>query len=164
MGADAAALYVWELLMLRHGGNCPDASNGTANTWLAFLDIESFFHRVWRHGLLHQLWTAGVHGKAFLLFSSYLELTTVTVKVEGMISDSWESARGLLQGSILSMLRSALYLSSLQHLLEQAAQGARWTTREGHTVRTNSRFHVDDGLLPAETKEALQRMLDIVAR
>ena len=116
--------------MLRHGSQCPDASNGTANTWSAFLDIESFFDRVWRHGLLHQLWTAGVHGKAFLLFSSYLELTTVAVKVEGWISDSWESALGLLQGSILSMLLSALYISSLQHLNEQAIQGARWTTSE----------------------------------
>ena len=124
LGADAAALHVWELLMLRHGGHCPDAIDGTANTWLAFLDIESFFDRVWRHGLLHQLWTAGVRGKAFLLFllfCSYLELTTVAVIVEGRTSDSWESAFGLLQGSVLSMLLSALYLSSLQHLLGQAA-------------------------------------------
>ena len=62
------------------------------------------------------------------------------------------------------MLLSELYLSSLQHLLEQAAHGARWMTAEGRIVRTNSRFYVDDGLLPAETKEVLQGMLDIVIR
>ena len=55
LGADAAALYVWELLMLREGGRCPDARNGKASTWLPFLDIESFFDLVWRHGLLHNL-------------------------------------------------------------------------------------------------------------
>ena len=43
LGADVAALYVWELLMMRHKSHCPDAHKGTANTWLAFLDIESFF-------------------------------------------------------------------------------------------------------------------------
>ena len=31
------------------------------------------------------------------------------------------------------------------------------------TKRPNSRFYVDDGLLPAETKQALQRMLNIVS-
>ena len=41
LGADAAALYVWELLMLRSEGKCPDAINNKAKTWLAFLDIES---------------------------------------------------------------------------------------------------------------------------
>ena len=54
LGADAA-LYVWELLLLREGGRCPDARHGRADTWLAFLDIESFFDRVWTHGLLYQL-------------------------------------------------------------------------------------------------------------
>ena len=138
--------------MLRHGGHCPDASNGTANTWLAFLDIESFFDRVWRHGLLHKLWTAGMRGKAFMLCCSYLELTTIVVIVEGRISDSWESALGLLQGSVLSMLLPALYLSPLQHFLERAEHGSRWTTHDCHAVRTNSRFYVDDGLLPARKK------------
>ena len=89
LGADAAALYVLELLLLREGGRCPDARNGRANTWLAFLDIDSFFDRVWRNGLLHQLWEAGVRGKSFLLFHSYLELIIVAVIVEGCISESW---------------------------------------------------------------------------
>ena len=60
LGADAAALYMWELLMLCEGGRCPDARDGKASIWLAFLDIESFFDRVWRHGLLYNLRTAGV--------------------------------------------------------------------------------------------------------
>ena len=124
LGADAAALYVWELLMLRAGGRCPDAVYGKATTWLAFLDIESFFARVWRKGLLYQLWNAGVRGKAFLLFRSYLELIIVAIIVERRISNSWESTLGLLQGSILSMLLCALYLSSLQFLLEQKGLGA----------------------------------------
>ena len=94
--------------MLREGGRCPDARNGKASTWLAFLDIESFFDRVWRHGLLYNLWTTGVQSKAFLLFRSYLELTIVAIIMEGRISDSWESTLGLLQGSIISMLLSAL--------------------------------------------------------
>ena len=126
--------------MLREGGRCPDARHGRADTWLAFLDIESFFDRVWRHGLLYQLWEAGIRGKAFLLFRSYLELTIVAVIIEGCVSDPWESTLGLLQGSVLSMLLSALYLSSLQHLLEKAACGARWRTATGTAVRTNNRF------------------------
>ena len=70
MGADAAALYVWELLTLRAAGRCPDAVNGKARTWLAFLDLESFFDRVCWKGLLYMLWHAGVRGKAFLLLRS----------------------------------------------------------------------------------------------
>ena len=61
------------------------------------------------------------------------------------------------------MLRSALYLSSLQHLLEKADRGARWLIATGTIVRTNSRFYVDDGLLPAESKQALQSLLDVVS-
>ena len=97
--------------MLRERGRCPDARHGRADTWLAFLDIESFFDRVWRHGLLYKFWEAGIRGKAFLLFRSYLELTIVAVIIEGCVSDPWESTLGLLQGSVLSMLLSALYLS-----------------------------------------------------
>ena len=146
LGADAAALYVWELLMLRAAGQCPDAVNGKATTWLAFLDLESFFDRVWRKGLLYQLWNAGVRGKAFLLFRSYLEITIMPIIIDGRISDSWESTLGVLQGSVLSMLLSALYLCSLQLLLDEAKLGARWKAADGSIRQTNSRFYVDDGL------------------
>ena len=138
-------MYVWELLNLRSAGRCPDAKHGKATTWLAFLDLESFFDRVWRKGLLYKLWKAGVRGKGFLLFRSYLELTIVSLIINGRISDSWESTLGLLQGSVLSMLLSPLYLSSLQLLLEQAGHGARWFAADGSIKQTNSRFYVDDG-------------------
>ena len=82
LGADAAALYVWELLTLRAAGKCPDAVNGKAMTWLAFLDLESFFDRVWRKGLLYMFWHAGVRGKAFLLFRSYLEVTIMFIIID----------------------------------------------------------------------------------
>ena len=108
---------------------------------------------------IYKLWEAGIRGKAFLLFRSYLELTIVAVIIEGCVSDPWESTLGLLQGSVLSMLLSALYLSSLQHLLEKAT-----CTATGTAVRTNSRFYVDDGLLPAEIKQALQTLLDVVSQ
>ena len=88
----------------------------------------------------------------------------MAVIIEGCVSDLWESTLGLLQGSVLSMLLSALYLSSLRHLLEKAACGARWWTATGIAVRTNNRFCVDDGLLPAESKQALQTMLDVVSQ
>ena len=61
------------------------------------------------------------------------------------------------------MLLSAFYLSSLQSLLEQAELGALWKTADGNIKRTNNRFYVDDGLLPAETKHALQKSPDIVS-
>ena len=132
-------------------------------TWLAFLDLESFFDRVWRKGLLYMLWHAGVRGKALLLLRSYLEVTILYVIINGHISESWESTLGVLQGFVLSMILSALYLCSLQLLLDQAKHGARWIAAHGTIRQTNSRFYVDDGLLPAETRSALQLMLDIVS-
>ena len=78
LGADAAALYVWELLMLRAAGQCQDAVNGKATTWLAFLDLESFFDRVSRNGLLYKFWNAGVRGKAFLSCCSSFCVRLVT--------------------------------------------------------------------------------------
>ena len=60
------------------------------------------------------------------------------------------------------MILSALYLCSLQLLLDRAKQGERWIAADGTIRRTNSRFYVDDGLLLAETKSALQQMLEIV--
>ena len=61
------------------------------------------------------------------------------------------------------MILSALYLCSLQLLLDEAKHGARWIVADGSIRQTNSRFYVDDGLLPAETRSALQLMLDIVS-
>ena len=49
------------------------------------------------------------------------------------------------------MLLFALYLSSLQFLLEQEGLGARWKTADGRIKRRKSSFYVDGGLLPAET-------------
>ena len=109
------------------------------------------------------LWKAGVRGKAFLLLRSYLEVTILYVIINGHISESWESTLGVLQGFVLSMILSALYLCSLQLLLDRAKHGARWIAADGSIRRTNSRFYVDDGLLPAETRSALQLMLDIVS-
>ena len=131
-------MYVWELLMLRAAGQCPDAVDGKATTWLAFLNLESFFDRVWRKGLLFQFWNAGVPGKAFLLLRSYLEITIMSIIIDGRISDSWESTLGVLQGSVLSMLLSALYLCSLQLLLDEAKLGARWKAADGSIRQTNS--------------------------
>lgn len=163
LGADACALFLMELLSLRRAGRCPDARNGSAETWIAFLDISSFFDKVWRAGLLFQLWNAGVRGRAFLIFRSYLEFTMLSVLVGGLQSEEWASTLGLLQGSVLAMLLAALYLSGLQRSIEVAECGARWLDEVGQIRCTHSRFFVDDGALPAETPSALQRMLDAAA-
>ena len=107
-------------------------------TWLAFLDLESLFDRVWRKGLLYRRWNAGVRGKAFLLFRSYLEITIMSIIIDGHISESWESTLGVLQGSVLSMILSALYLCSLQLLLDEAKLGARWIAADGSIRQTNN--------------------------
>ena len=144
---------MWELLILRKGGRCSDARTGKASTRLAFLNIETFFDRVWRHCLLYNRWAASVQGKTFLMFRSYLEVIIVTIIMEGRISNCWESTRCLLPRSILSIPFSAPYASSLQRMFVQADQRARWNTADGHIRRTNCRFHVDDGLFPTETKK-----------
>ena len=48
----------------------------------------------------------------------------MSIIIDGRISDSWESMLGVLHGSVLSMLLSALYLCSLQLLLDEAKLGA----------------------------------------
>ena len=160
LGADACALFLWELLALRRASRCPDAFNGFAATWVAFLDISSFYDKVWRHGLLHRLWHAGVRGRTFLILRSYLEITVMTVLVAGAQSEAWATTLGLIQGSVLAMLLASLYLSGLQQSIQAAGCGARWFTADGKITTTHSRFYIDDGILPAESQQALQRMLD----
>ena len=55
----------------------------------------------------------------------------MSIIIDGHISDSWESTLGVLQGSVLSMILSALYLCSLQLLLDEAKLGARWIAADG---------------------------------
>ena len=43
IGHDLAALRLLDVLSMRRSGSAPDARNGSAGMWLAFLDLRSCF-------------------------------------------------------------------------------------------------------------------------
>ena len=124
LGADAAALYVWELLMLRAAGQCPDAVNGKAMTWLAFLDLESFFDRVWRKGLLYQLWNAGVRGK-FIPAASCAPLVPLSCLTPLPFLPCWPAFDCGVVFVLLLLLRLLVAFSSTPPNLACLAHAAR---------------------------------------
>ena len=157
-GADAAAMFLWEVIQMRMAGRCPDSTPST--TWVAFVDIRSFFDRVWRAGLLWLLWHADVRGPIYALLASYLEVTFAAVLIQGRLSTPWPSSMGIIQGSVLSMLLATLHLAGLHLAIRAANAGVRWYSVTKVAQLTHSRWYVDDGALLAESAHGLQRMID----
>ena len=77
------------------------------------LDIKGAFDKIWWDGLLHHLWTIGVHQKAFSLLKSYLSDCYLFVVANGKESSLYPVMTGVPQGGVWSPLLFNLYVCHL---------------------------------------------------
>ena len=77
------------------------------------LDIKGAFDIIWWDGLLHHLWTIGVHQKAFSLLKSYLSDRYLFVVANKKESSLYPVMTGVPQGGVWSPHLFNLYVHHL---------------------------------------------------
>ena len=83
------------------------------NAALINLDLEKAFDSVRHNGLLLKLWTAGIRGLLFKLFSKFLTCRVVKTRLDDVTSHPFQPQHGVPQGSVLSPLLFIFYIADM---------------------------------------------------
>ncbi|TBR17397.1 MAG: hypothetical protein EPO57_09255 [Chitinophagaceae bacterium] len=148
-GATATLVEVWE-------------RRGLANlsTWAVFIDISKAYDSVAEELLRVGLAAAGVTKESRSLITKLYFPTMVTpARVMSEAEGSWvEADCGVRQGCTLAPALFNLVIDLLTDELEELPT----TEIPGEARRINQLWYADDGVLIAESREGLQRLLDFV--
>ena len=79
--------------------------------YACFVDFRKAFDSVWHDGLLYKLSKINVQGKFYSLIKSLYSKSTCSVRIGNNKTRSFQYARGVRQGCILSPLLFNLYLT-----------------------------------------------------
>jgi hypothetical protein len=117
--------------------------------YLGFLDIEKAYPSVWREGLWFKLKKAGITGRMWRVVKKFYEQCEVAVRVNGELQDWYEEIVGVREGCVLSPLLFAVFIAGLPDEIESQVKGVIVL------------LFADDVIIIAETREGLQKALDI---
>lgn len=78
-----------------------------------FLDIEKAYDMLWKEGLLIQLNRLGVKGQMFQWVKAFLSGRSITVRVNGCLSECYPVENGTPQGSIVSPLLFSIMINGM---------------------------------------------------
>ena len=102
-----------------------------------FFFLEKAYDKTWKHGILKDLFEAGLQGRMPVFISKFLENRNFRVRLGSTLSDHFGQRMGVPQGSILSVTLFSLKINSLAKVLSQDVQGS---------------LYVDDFLMPYRSK------------
>ena len=85
-----------------------------------FFDLEKAYDDMtWKHGILQDLYEAGLRGRLPMFVSSFLSDRVFRVRVGNTLSDSFTQEMGVPQGSILSVTLFSLKINSIVSCLHR---------------------------------------------
>jgi hypothetical protein len=84
---------------------------------MAFIDLEEAFERAWRHGILYQLWVAGVRGKCWRMVRHILSNILAFVRTNFGDTKRFRVEEGVLQGSVLAAILFIIFINPLVEAL-----------------------------------------------
>ena len=126
-------------------------------TYLAFIDIEKAYDKVWKAGVLLNLWRKGIRGKLWRILKKLNQGLTTKVRTRYGYTEEIEIEESLRQGGVLSGPEFASYIDDLEKELQQAGLGVEYIE-----ILIASLLLMDDIILIADSPQMLQRMLDII--
>ncbi|GBL86271.1 putative RNA-directed DNA polymerase from transposon BS [Araneus ventricosus] len=102
-----------------------DAQNNkpTNHSIAVFLDLSKAFDRVWKHKLIIKLHEYGrINGRALAWIHDFLGRRAIRVKYNNTLSDSYKISQGVPQGSVLTPILFAIYLTGIEELLTRRCE------------------------------------------
>ena len=109
--------------------------------YACFVDFRKAFDSVWHDGLLYKLSKINVQGKFYSLIKSLYSKSTCSVRIGNNKTRSFQYARGVRQGCILSPLLFNLYLNDLAFSFDNVLSDP-FVLPNG--TRLNSLLYADD--------------------
>ena len=78
-----------------------------------FFDLEKAYDTTWKHGIMKDLYDAGLRGRLPLFVQGLLQNGQFQIRLGSHISDVFDQEMGVPQGSILSVTLFALKINSI---------------------------------------------------
>ena len=128
--------------------------------YACFVDFRKAFDLVWHDGLLFKLLQYNVRGKFFSLIKSLYANSTCSVRLGSKKTRSFQYARGVRQGCILSPLLFNLYLNDLAFSFNNILSDP-FVLPNG--LKLNSLSYADDLIILSRSKVGLQNCLNTLS-
>lgn len=129
------------------------------DTYCFFLDVRKAFPSVWRDGLMHKLWEAGVRGKMWRIIRAVYSENKSACLVNGEASEWYKVGAGVREGGPESPLLFKIFINGLIDVLRAQGLGVGLSDAQLQAL-----LYADDLVLLAKSREELQLMIDAVAR
>lgn len=126
-------------------------------TFLCFVDFSRAFDAIDRTYLMLKLYKIGIGGKFLRAVEGMYKNTSACVRINGHLSDYFDTTAGVRQGDCLSPTLFSLFINDLATEIKAS----------GHGVKINGEdvpilLYADDIVICAETEESLQALLKIM--
>ena len=165
---DVNDLLVDEQNGFRRGRSCVDHISSLTSiietrklrkkwTYAAFIDYSKAYDRINRNMLFIKLSALGLKGNFYESMKDIYSNVRCSVKVNGVLSDSFNVSSGLKQGCSLSPMLFNLYLNVLAVKLKSLGCGI---DIDGEVVPII--LYADDIVLLAENEQDLQQLLNVL--
>ena len=89
-----------------------------------FFDLEKAYDTTWRYGILRDLHELGLKGRLPVFIKSFLADRRMQVRVGSTLSDQFEQAQGVPQGSILSTTLFNIKINNIVNCLDPKTEGS----------------------------------------
>ena len=125
--------------------------------YACFVDFKKAFDSVWHDGLLFKLLQINVGGCFYNLIKSLYSNSSCSIKIGNSQTRSFQYARGVRQGCILSPLLFNLFINNIPYSFENTLSDP-FVLPNG--TKLNSLFYADDLVILSRSKTGLQTCLN----
>jgi hypothetical protein len=127
--------------------------------YTCFVDFKKAFDSVWRNALLYKLIKQGMNPYLVKLIQSMYNETSQTLKLNGGITRTFRTYKGVRQGCILSPRLFNLFINDIPDIFNELCQ----PVKIDETLSISCLMYADDLVLLSETPAGLQTCLDRLA-
>ena len=89
-----------------------------------FFDLEKAYDTTWRHGIMRDLHDLGIRGRLASFIENFLADRWIQVRVGSTLSEKFDQAQGVPQGSILSTTLFNIKINSIMDCLDPKTDGS----------------------------------------